>query len=402
MGMNMRQTKSFEQKDYCNDKKLIIYGASVYGELAYRGLELLGIRPDFFCDRARAYKKEGYMGIPVIAPDDLEDYIDATVLIASADFFYEMKEYLDDVGCKNYFDINSLLHLPIDKAQISLRACEMLDNRELYEGTVLNVPDKDSIHIVHVGLTVSECCTLKCRDCSFLMQYYQHPENIDLEKYKYCFDRFLDIVDRITEVRPIGGEPFVNPDLYKILDWYHDHKKIGSLDVYTNGTIVPNEKTLESLKYDKVKVHISDYNAVNKEQLEKVVGVFEKERIKYSVRKYDVWQVGGDLKKRNFSKQQMEEVFSKCFMTNCYSFLKSRFYGCPRAAHGMNMGAIPDVSYDYVDFADEHKSDLELKKQLLDLVKHRKMLVSCNYCDGLDNHIEGVVPAVQVQRALPF
>lgn len=396
----MEKTKSFEKSDYNCNRKLIIYGASVYGELAYKGLEFLGIKPDMFCDRARA--KETYLGLPVIAPEDLEDYTEDLVLIASADFFHEIKAFLEDIGCRNHYDINSLLHLPIDRNGISTRACEMLDNRELYAGAVANVPDENSVHIVHMGLTVSECCTLKCKDCSFLMQYYKHPRNIDIEKYKYCVDRFLEVVDSVTELRPIGGEPFINPNMYKILEWYHNHPKIGSLDVYTNGTIIPDARTMEALKYKKVKVHVSDYNGVNIERLEKVIEALDKENIKYSVRKYEEWSVGGNLRKRGYTNAQMEEVFSKCFMTNCYSFLKSKFYGCPRAAHGMNMGAIPDNAYDYVDFADENKTNEELKQQLISLTRNRKLLASCNYCDGQNNHVPGVLPAIQAKKPLEW
>lgn len=309
---------------------------------------------------------------------------------------------MDDMGCSYYFNISELLNMPIERDKISKRACEMLDNKELYFDAVNNVPDENQIAVVHMGLTVTECCSLKCRDCSFLMQYYQHPQNIDLGRYKYAVDRFLDIVDRVSEIRPIGGEPFVNPYMYKVLEWYHDNRKIGSLDVYTNGTIVPSDRTIEALKYKKVRVHISDYGAVNQEKLEKVVERLTKEGIKFNIRKYDVWQNGGDLRKRNFSKEQMEDVFSKCFMTNCYSFLKTRFYGCPRAAHGMNMGAIPDMPYDYVDFGDEGIPDDVLKQQLISLMRERRFLGTCDYCDGLDNHVEGIVPAIQVERALMF
>ena len=98
----------------------------------------------------------------------------------------------------------------------------------------------------------------------------------------------------------------------------------------------------------------------------------------------------------------MEDIFSKCFMTNCYSFLKTKFYGCPRAAHAMNMGAISDMPYDYVDFADESKTDRELKEMLIELTKRRKALGTCDYCDGLDNHIKGIQPAIQVDRPLPI
>lgn len=391
----MKVTKSFgEAEDFSG--KIIIYGASVYGELAYRGLERMGFKPDYFCDRASAGKQK--FDIDIIHPDELDNFKDDSIIIASADYFWEIKEYLDSIGHNRYYDMEILLQQDFDREKLSPRAIEMLDNPDIYIKTVNNPQAEDKVHIVHMGLTVTEACTLKCKDCSFLMQYYQHPCNIDLEKYKYCFDRFLEVVDYITEVRPIGGEPFVNPDMYKVLEWYYNNSKIGSLDVYTNGTIVPNERTMEALKLPKVKVHISDYGAVNSERLDKLIDAFEKEKINYNIRKYDVWQVGGDLRCRNFTENQKREVFSKCFMTNCYSFIKDRFYGCARAAHGINMGATPDFAADYVDFSNDNISNEELKRQLISLTKHRDYLETCNYCDGFDNHVAGVKPAVQIEK----
>ena len=125
-----------------------------------------------------------FLDTPVIAPVELVEHINDIILIASADYFYEIKAFLDDMGCGNYFNICELLNMPIDREKISKRACEMLDNKELYFDAVNNVPDENQITVVHMELTVTECCSLKCRDCSFLMQYYQHPQNIDLERYK--------------------------------------------------------------------------------------------------------------------------------------------------------------------------------------------------------------------------
>lgn len=42
------KTKPFKIEDCDKNKKIIIYGASVYGELAYRGLKAAGISPTFF------------------------------------------------------------------------------------------------------------------------------------------------------------------------------------------------------------------------------------------------------------------------------------------------------------------------------------------------------------------
>ncbi len=60
------------------------------------------------------------------------------------------------------------------------------------------------------------------------------------------------------------------------------------------------------------------------------------------------------------------------------------------------MGAVPDMPYDYVNFADESISDNVLKEQLIELIKQRKYLESYDYCDGFDNHVEDVMPAIQM------
>ena len=36
--------------------------------------------------------------------------------------------------------------------------------------------------IVHLDVVLTECCTLRCKSCSNLMQYYHHPENLDVDE----------------------------------------------------------------------------------------------------------------------------------------------------------------------------------------------------------------------------
>lgn len=49
----MGLTRAFNKDYYDAEKQIIIYGASVYGELAYHGLQCMDIKPDYYCDRAR-------------------------------------------------------------------------------------------------------------------------------------------------------------------------------------------------------------------------------------------------------------------------------------------------------------------------------------------------------------
>lgn len=377
------------------NQQIIIYGASVYGELALKGLETLGLSPLCFADRAR--KGQEYFGYPVISPEELVKHRRDCVLIASADFYYEILNYLESIDCENIYDISYLLNQKIELDTLSNRAKEMYDARENY----IKAAQGSDLTIIHLGFCVSERCSLKCRDCSFLMQYYEHPQNIDLGYYKPALDRFLETVDYIAEFRIYGGEPFMNPDMYKLLEWYKDCEKINTLSIYTNGTIIPPRHTLDCMKNKKVKVHISNYGH-NMDKVEKLIAVLEQENITYFVRKYDMWQQAGDLSYRNYSIEKLEDIFAKCFATNCYSFLKGKFYACPRAAHAVNLGAMPDVKNDRVDFTDESLSIEELQNQLRNLMHERKFITACQYCDGLDNHVEGVEPAVQINKSLKF
>lgn len=376
-------------------QKVIIYGASVYGELALRGLEQLEIVPLGFADRALGGRS--YLGYPVLKPNELSKYREECILIASADFYYEIFNFLESIDCGNVYDISSLLKLHLDEGKLSNRAKEMYHARENYFLAV----EATDLTIIHLGFCVSEKCSLRCKDCSFLMPYYEQPQNIDLDYYKPALDRFLETIDYIAEFRIYGGEPFMNPAIYKLLEWYHDCPKINTLSIYTNGTIIPDRLTLESMKKGKVKVHISDYQH-NEKHVRKLTEILQEEGITYFIRRYDVWQQAGNLECREYSVERMEEIYGRCFATNCYSFLKGKFYVCPRAAHAVNLGAIHDEEEDRVDFTDQTVSIEELRKQLRDLMHNRKWIEACRYCDGLDNHGEGVEPAVQIRDTLRY
>ena len=63
-------------------------------------------------------------------------------------------------------------------------------------------------------MVLTEKCSLKCKECSNLMQYYSKPVDEDFEQLTNSLDTFMRTVDHVSEVRLIGGEPM----LYKKID----------------------------------------------------------------------------------------------------------------------------------------------------------------------------------------
>lgn len=393
----MSNTISFSKDVYIVNRPIIIYGASVYGELAYVALKQMGLEPDFYCDKSKGRKE--YFGIKVISPEKLKDYTDANIIIASADFFQEIKKMLEEKGCVNLYDMVDMLRLDLAKEQLSNRAWEMYANRQHYIDVVMNQSEN---HLVfnRIQYVVSERCSLKCKDCSHLIQYYKKPQDIDLYLYKPSFDLLLGHLDYIAELRILGGEPFMNGNMDKVIEWYHGSSKIQSISVYTNGMIVPNENILRALQKDKVKVHISNYK-VNENRIEKLVKVFDEYHIRYFVRAYDAWQDAGGVEFRDYSEEQKKAIFSVCFERNGYTFLKGKLYRCPREAHAMNLKVMPDVKEDYVDLQHWNGTKEELKQQLKSLQEHL-YLEGCNYCGGPDNHTQSIPAGRQISKPLEY
>lgn len=393
----MKKTISFNQSTRIESEPIIVFGASVYGELAFVALKQMGWKPDYYCDKSK-HRKE-YLGVEVINPERLEEFKDANIIIASADFFSEIREILIGRGYCNLFDMTEMLKMDLPKDQLSNRALEMYDNRQNYIDIVRNQEDGKLI-FNRIQYVVSERCSLKCRDCTHLMQYYKHPQDVDLLKYKAAFDFLVENVDSIAELRILGGEPFMNRDMGKLMEWYHDNNKIQRITVYTNGTIIPNEFILKALQRSKVKVHVSNYK-FNEKRIGEVVKVFDKYNINYFVRIYDSWQDAGGVEFRNYTLEQKKEIFSNCFEQNCFTFLKGQLHRCPRSAHAMNIGAMPDIKEDYVDLLHWSGTKEGLIEELRKLQK-RSWIVACNYCGGPNNRTQSIPAAIQVSKPIDY
>ena len=90
-------------------------------------------------------------------------------------------------------------------------------------------------------ICLTSACNLQCSHC------YQHH---DKNKYNLPKNTVLEIIDKIIEVfnskRLVltGGEVFMYPDFYELMDIIHDKyiSKLSSLTIITNGTLIDVSK----------------------------------------------------------------------------------------------------------------------------------------------------------------
>ncbi len=386
----MRETDSFFIDQIPLYSEIIVYGAGRFGELAFFGLKELGVTPSFFVDR----KLSGgsFLGVNVINPEDLRSHPDAAVLIASVSYFREMLGYLKSIGHVHIFDISELINLDYDDSVLSEYARNEKNGFNNYLDVIEHVSG-DELVINHVDLVITECCTLKCRDCSNLMPFFNDPEIYDIEDVSICFDRFLHSIDCLLELRILGGEPFIHPGLGALIDRYAHHEKIRHIRVCTNSTVIPRDDVLRSLRNDSVSVHLSDYGTP-RSRVEELVGIFRSRGIDYTVQVYDNWFDLGGIEKRGYDTDTLKALYDNCYMSRCLSFYRGRLYTCPRNGHGDRLGlfAVPD--HEYVDF-NGMKSD-DQRAHIIALLENLSYVTACDYCDGACPGSKQVHAAIQI------
>lgn len=128
-------------------------------------------------------------------------------------------------------------------------------------GTISKIACRQYLFFPQIEIALTTRCSLRCRDCSNLMQFYDHPQDVDFDTNCKSVDNVLSAVDKIDRFILLGGEPFLYSRLSDILEKVIDAgNKVNRVWIYSNGTILPQEEKLISLmKNPKVTLFISNY-----------------------------------------------------------------------------------------------------------------------------------------------
>ena len=255
--------------------------------------------------------------------------------------------------------------------------------------------------IVHLDVVLTECCTLKCRNCSNLMQYYQHPENLDAEEVIAGLKRIFASM-RVSQLKLLGGEPFVcQKGLIRVLEYLKEASdRFDEVDIITNGTLIPSDECINAMKNTpKLKVIFSNYGELSK-KLAEFSELCGREGIAFDIVEDEFWWDFGGMKMRQEKESKTQHRFDGCYSRRlCTTLYRGKLYVCPRQAHAIRLGLVHEESAETVDVM---KSDYQDPKKLRDavyaLIDRKNRISSCKYC-GCDDWIK-VPRAEQTERPL--
>lgn len=252
----------------------------------------------------------------------------------------------------------------------------------------------------HIALTTR--CTLNCKNCNMFIPSHKIKEDLSFSNLQETIDNMFKNIDKVLRLILLGGEPFLHKDIDRIIKYIMDNycHNIVSIEIVTNGTIIPNNDILSTIKKYNVSIAISDYTcSVNYSEK---IKLFEEKlniyNIEYEIRKSPIW---ADFL-FPYSKFYIDNNNIREHMLNCSPTFKgindSKFYYCHLVWSAVKAGLIKENNTDYINLNKKLENEEKLKLLQFSLgIMDNDYISLCRLCAGCgDDNINFIKPAVQI------
>jgi len=377
---------------HLNLESCYIYGYSLAGK--WLSTELT-CKINGFVDTDEKKKGFEFNNHKVVNPQDLSPTKNINFVVAAMDIheilpnlksqfpnasIYCLGEYLDNQIAKN--DIDGKTPSFVEYALKAVESC--------HKSFLTN----DTKFVRSMDIVISERCSLKCVDCSNLMQYYESPKDVSLEEVLRDFSALLERVDHIYEIRLIGGEPFMNKDIYTIIRYFIANKKISKVVVYTNATIPLKAAQMSGFDNQKLVFFITDYGNLSR-NTGTVKQVLDEMSVAYRAVPPENWTDSAKIGKHSRTPAENQEVFDKCCGKNLYTLMSGKLYRCPFIANAERLRAIPEDSKNSISVTDD-------SSEISNFLYAREFQPACDYCNGRSYDAPEIIAGIQTEQPIPY
>lgn len=387
---------------------VILVGFKIEGLLAFHWLKEHGYRILAIVSKENAGAR--YFDIPIISETDLPGFCQNFVQILIAVKFQEaFCTRVQKMGLKNIRLISALKifgEMSVDISDIPQAGWILAGTKRQSEKSVRYALDvfvyeclKNSdgrLIIPTIDIVVTEKCSLRCRDCSNLMQYYTTTQIYDAEHLAMQFDIIARLADNIGDVHILGGEPFVYDHLHELLLRLSRNKgQYGRLKLFTNGTIVPADSLLEVFVETDSFISISDYGK-HSPKIPSLIAKMSMYGIDFEIKTINSWQRCGYFVTRTDSPENLKNKFDGCCAKDLLTIQDGSLFLCPFISNAVRLGAVKNIpGYGIV-------IDHSLSKQALyDFIATPGWKSGiCRHCPGRGFNAETVEPAIQTASPL--
>lgn len=257
-------------------------------------------------------------------------------------------------------------------------------------------------------------CTLKCELCCVYAPYFPPPgPYYPFQDLTEQIARFFEIVDFADIFTIAGGEPLLHKSLADIVDFVNQYRtRIGRLEIITNGTLLPSERLIQSVKAANARFLVDDYGPELSIKAEEIEALLKERNVMHERRPNgdtekgahcDGWLDILHFSDEPISQHEAEKLFSKCMLgaepttkVRCNPVVDGRVYVCSPYEFCLRNGKIEDDPRYYIDLTDRTQSVESQKEKAIEFL-NIKVLPSCSYCNGFLLDGKRYVPARQLK-----
>jgi len=166
--------------------------------------------------------------------------------------------------------------------------------------------------LIHsLSLRITSRCTLRCKECCFLVPYQPDQRDFPLKELVNPMKRLCQITDGILDLTINGGETLLYSDLDKLINEVACLSNIIGIVIVTNGTVIPSNEILKLCADNAIRVRISNYggHSSRSEELYEKCRVFGVAASDY--RHSEKWCALG-VKKHNRSNEENRIIADNC------------------------------------------------------------------------------------------
>jgi hypothetical protein len=389
----------FHEDSHGTGRPVVIFGASILGEVALQALTMCGLYPVCFGDNDNEKQKKLFHGYRVAGLEEIHSkYPDAIIVIGAGRYYAEIYDQIYRSGYRHiYSDADVIDNIDFTTAlydQVKGIVWRLAQLGHL--SRIKNIPT-DALHLERLNIVVTERCTLSCRHCSSLMPLYRNPQDCDTALLLNSTERILTCVDFIYHMEVLGGETLLNKDLPLIVTKLAQYDNIFQIDIITNGTILPRHDLLDCLKHDNICVVVNDYGPVSKKK-DALLDALNKAGVKSRQNKHWAWADLGGFEPRNRNAASLTHLFQKCNFKTCTELLDGKLHRCPRSSHGTKTELIPEYPADFIDVIDLSVSNNLLKERLRAFFYDIQFIRACDHCNGNTGDSLKLTPAEQLTQ----
>jgi len=184
--------------------------------------------------------------------------------------------------------------------------------------------------LMHLEFHLADHCNLNCVGCTHFSNISQQ-NFVDARMLENRFDRLNKLIGYIYDIRILGGEPLLHPDIIDILKITRKKFPFSKIELYTNGLLLDkmSKDFFITCKQNKIGIYVSKYHVIEN-KINKIKDLLSSYKVKYCISPAIINFSANLSPNGNLDKNL---IFKNCKEKDCTILKEDKIYLCPISAY---------------------------------------------------------------------